>query len=143
MFRVWRLLPPRNSTGAASSIITRAPHSQALNAAQSAALPPPTTRTSDKKASSVNRVSSMYYTDERSSLLMSRKTISALLLAAAILLALGAAVTLVPSSSLTISDLGYHTLCPFAPWSTLTLLFLAGLAWVVRQHIDRQPASSS
>jgi hypothetical protein len=41
---------------------------------------------------------------------------------------------------LTISDLGYRTLCPFAPWSTVTLLFLAGLAWVVRQHINSQPA---
>jgi hypothetical protein len=40
---------------------------------------------------------------------------------------------------LTISDLGYRTLCPFAPWSTITLLFLAGLAWVVRKHINSQP----
>jgi hypothetical protein len=39
-----------------------------------------------------------------------------------------------------ISDLGYFTLCPFAPWSTLTLLVLAGIAWVVRRHIDAQPA---
>ena len=71
---------------------------------------------------------------------MSRQTLSSLLLVCAILLAIGAAVTLVPSSALTISDLGYRTLCPFAPWSTVTLLFLAGLAWVVRQHINSQPA---
>jgi hypothetical protein len=71
---------------------------------------------------------------------MSRQTLSSLLLVSAILLTIGAAVTLLPSSSLTISDLGYHTLCPFAPWSTITLLFLAGLAWVVRKHIDSQPA---
>lgn len=71
---------------------------------------------------------------------MSRQTLSSLLLVCAILLAIGAAVTLVPSSSLTISDLGYRTLCPFAPWSTITLLFLAGLAWVVRKHINSQPA---
>lgn len=71
---------------------------------------------------------------------MSRQTLSSLLLVSAILLTIGAAVTLIPSSSLVISDLGYHTLCPFAPWSTITLLFLAGLAWVVRKHIDSQPA---
>ena len=71
---------------------------------------------------------------------MSRQTLSSLLLVCAILLAIGAAVTLLPSSALTISDLGYRTLCPFAPWSTITLLFLAGLAWVVRQHINSQAA---
>ena len=71
---------------------------------------------------------------------MSRQTLSSLLLVCAILLAIGAAVTLLPSSALTISDLGYRTLCPFAPWSTVTLLFLAGLAWVVRKHINSQAA---
>jgi hypothetical protein len=70
---------------------------------------------------------------------MSRQTLSSLLLASAILLAILAAVTLLPSSSLMMSDLGYHTLCPFAPWSTLTLLFLGGLAWVVRGHINAEP----
>ena len=69
---------------------------------------------------------------------MSRQTLSSLLLVCAVLLAIGGGVTLLPSSSLTISDLGYRTLCPFAPWSTVTLLFLAGLAWVVRQHINSQ-----
>ena len=71
---------------------------------------------------------------------MSRQTLSSLLFVSAILLAIGAAVTLLPSSSLMISDLGYHTFCPFAPWSTITLLFLAGLAWVVRKHVNSQPA---
>jgi hypothetical protein len=71
---------------------------------------------------------------------MSRNNLSALLFIAVILLAAGAAVTVVPWSSHTVSDLGYPTLCPFAPWSTLTLLFLAGLAWAVRQHINAQPA---
>jgi hypothetical protein len=74
---------------------------------------------------------------------MSRQTLSSLLLACTILFAVGAAVTLLPGSSLMVSDLGYHTFCPFAPWSTLTLLFLAGLAWVVRQHINAQPADGS
>lgn len=69
---------------------------------------------------------------------MSRQTLSTLLLAAAILLAVAAAVTLLPSSSLKISDLGYRTLCPFAPWSTITLLFLAALGWVVKRYVDSQ-----
>jgi hypothetical protein len=71
---------------------------------------------------------------------MSRQTISLLLLIAAIGLVIVAAATLVPYPNTMISDLGYHTLCPFAPWSTLTLLFLAGLAWIVRRHVDAQPA---
>jgi len=72
---------------------------------------------------------------------MSRKALTNLLLVAAILLLIGAAVTLLPpssSSSATVSDLGYFTLCPFAPYSTLTLLFLAGVAWLVRKHIGAQ-----
>ena len=71
---------------------------------------------------------------------MSRETLSLLLLVAAILLAVAAAATLVPFPSPMISDMGYHTLCPFAPWSTLTLLFLAGVGWVVRQHVNSQPS---
>ena len=70
---------------------------------------------------------------------MSRQTFSSLLYAAAILLTAGACVTLVPWSNPMVSDLGYHTLCPFAPYSTMTLLFLGGLAWVVRGYINQQP----
>jgi hypothetical protein len=70
---------------------------------------------------------------------MSRQALSSLLLAVAVvLIALGAA-TLTPYSSALRSDLGYYTLCPFAPWSTLTLWGLAGLGWVVRQHINSLP----
>ena len=68
---------------------------------------------------------------------MSGKTFSSLLLAACVLLVGGAAATLVPFSNPMVSDLGYHTLCPFAPWSTITLLFLAGLAWVTRGYVNR------
>jgi hypothetical protein len=71
---------------------------------------------------------------------MSRKTLTTLLLASAIVFLILAAVTLLPSSAPLVSDLGYSTYCPFAPWSTLTLLFLAGLGWVIRRHIDAQPA---
>jgi hypothetical protein len=71
---------------------------------------------------------------------MSRQTLSSLLLAGIILLTVLAAATLIPSSSLMISDLGYRTFCPFAPYSTVSLLLLAALGWVVRKHIDSQPA---
>jgi hypothetical protein len=71
---------------------------------------------------------------------MSASTSSSLLFAAVVLLALGAGLTLVPHSNPMVSDMGYHTLCPFAPWSTATLLFLAGLAWVVRGYMNRPPA---
>lgn len=50
-----------------------------------------------------------------------------------------AVATLAPFSNPMVSDLGYHTLCPFAPYSTLSLLFLAGLAWVLRGYINQQP----
>lgn len=70
---------------------------------------------------------------------MSRKSLSFLLLAVAIVLAALGVATLLPYSSALQSDLGYYTLCPFAPWSTLTLLVLAGLSWLVRRHINAQP----
>jgi len=71
---------------------------------------------------------------------VSRKTLSFLLLVLAILLFAAGLVTLVPYSSKMVSDLGYYTLCPFAPWSTLTLLLLGGLCWVLRRHIESLPA---
>jgi hypothetical protein len=71
---------------------------------------------------------------------MSRQTLSFLLLAGAIVFLALAVATLLPASSSVISDLGYYTFCPFAPWSTLALLFFAGVGWVVRRHINTQPA---
>jgi hypothetical protein len=70
---------------------------------------------------------------------MSRKTLTALLLAATVVFLVLAVATLVPSSAPVISDLGYSTFCPFAPWSTLALLFFAGLSWVIRSHVNSQP----
>ena len=70
---------------------------------------------------------------------MSRQNLSTLLYALAIVLTAGAAATLLPYASLRVSDMGYRTLCPFAPWSTITLLFLAGLSWVIRRHVDNLP----
>ncbi len=69
---------------------------------------------------------------------MSRETLSSFLFAAAILFGVLALVTLTPHSNKMVSDLGYHTLCPFAPWSTLTLLFLGWLAWIVRGYLNQQ-----
>lgn len=71
---------------------------------------------------------------------MFRQVQSNLLLAVAILFAALAAATLLPHSSSMISDLGYYTLCPFAPWSTLALLLLAGVSWVLRRYVQGQPA---
>ena len=67
---------------------------------------------------------------------MSRETLSSLLLAGAGVLLILALATLVPYPSKTVSDLGYHTLCPFAPWSTFTLLFFAWVGWMVRKHLN-------
>jgi len=33
------------------------------------------------------------------------------------------------------NDFGYASACPFAPWSTLALLVVAGAAWAVRQYL--------
>src|SRR5206468_3647255 len=61
IFRVWRLLPPRYSTGAHSNTMTEAPDSRAARAAHKPALPPPTTATSASGICSLtacNRISS-------------------------------------------------------------------------------------
>jgi len=70
---------------------------------------------------------------------MSRQTLMSVLLAFTIVLLVLAAATLVPSTAPKVSDLGYSTFCPFAPYSTLTLLFFGGLGWMIRQHISKLP----
>jgi hypothetical protein len=62
--------------------------------------------------------------------------LSAVLFAVAVVFAVLAAATLIPFSSSMISDLGYHALCSYAPWSTLVLLLLGGGAWVVRGYLE-------
>lgn len=70
---------------------------------------------------------------------MPNQKLLALLLAGAALLGALALVTLLPFSSGNIkSDLGYNSLCPFAPWSTLILLSGAGLLWLVRAYVKTQ-----
>jgi len=54
-----------------------------------------------------------------------------------ILLAL-AVLTLVPYPANKVSDLGYRSMCPFAPWSTLVLMLGAGLAAAIRQYLNEQ-----
>lgn len=69
---------------------------------------------------------------------MSRQNVSSLLQASALLLVVLAAATLLPNGgSRMISDMGYHSLCPFAPYSTGSLLLLAGLARVIEKHVKQ------
>jgi hypothetical protein len=54
-------------------------------------------------------------------------------------LCVGAAVlTLIPSDVKIVSDLGYHSLCPFAPWSTLLALLAAGVIAAARAYLMSQ-----
>jgi hypothetical protein len=69
---------------------------------------------------------------------MSGQNISYILIAAAIVFLALAIVTLLPFPSPTLSDLGYHALCPFAPWSTLLLLFLGGISWAFHRYVKGQ-----
>ncbi|MGD1095139.1 MAG: hypothetical protein ABSB35_24495 [Bryobacteraceae bacterium] len=66
---------------------------------------------------------------------------SSLLALAGVLAVLGLA-TLLPVSSSKTSDLGYASLCPFAPWSSLALLLAAGLVWAVRRYLMEQSAKA-
>jgi hypothetical protein len=75
---------------------------------------------------------------EDDEILAKQKLLNVLLAVAALIAALALA-TLVPFSSGFIkSDLGYSSLCPFAPWSTLTLLAFAGLVWLFRAYLKTQ-----
>jgi len=66
---------------------------------------------------------------------MLKKTVgAALLILATAAAALGIA-TLFPAHASQANDLGYQSLCPFAPWSTLILLVTGGVLWVIRQYI--------
>lgn len=51
-------------------------------------------------------------------------------------LSLGAAIlTLFPAPARIKNDLGYFSLCPFAPWSTLLLLLEAGVLAAIRTYL--------
>ena len=62
----------------------------------------------------------------------SRNTI---LLGLAVILVGLAALTMIPYSASKENDLGYSSMCSFAPWSTLALLFVAGVIWAIRQYL--------
>ena len=50
-----------------------------------------------------------------------------------------AVLTLLPLPASKANDLGYVSACPFAPWSSLALLLVAGLLWAVRQYLLTLP----
>jgi len=67
-----------------------------------------------------------------------RTTLITLTLATAALFVALASVTLIPVATGPINDLGYHSLCPFAPYSTLALLVPAGIALLLRYYMKAQ-----
>jgi hypothetical protein len=66
---------------------------------------------------------------------MPSKTRNQVLLVLAYLFVGGAILTLFPASARIKNDLGYFSLCPFAPWSSLLLLLVAGLLGAVRTYL--------
>ena len=64
-----------------------------------------------------------------------QKPSTAILFGLAILFVGFAALTLLPFTAPRANDLGYVSMCPFAPWSTLALLLVAGIIWAVRQYL--------
>jgi hypothetical protein len=64
-----------------------------------------------------------------------QRLLNVLMAVTAVFGALGLATLLPFLSHSNKSDLGYFTWCPFAPWSTLTLLVPAAVAWVVRGYV--------
>jgi hypothetical protein len=47
--------------------------------------------------------------------------------------------TLLPGDASKPNDLGYFSVCSFAPWSSLALLLVAGVLWVVRRYFQTRP----
>ena len=63
-------------------------------------------------------------------------TANQLLVILGFLFVAGAAVTLLPGSPKhLVNDLGYHSLCPLAPWSSLSLLVPAAICALLRNYI--------
>lgn len=66
----------------------------------------------------------------------SRITANQVLVVLGFLFVAGAAVTLLPGSPThLVNDLGYHSLCPLAPWSSLSLLIPAGICALLRNYM--------
>jgi hypothetical protein len=66
---------------------------------------------------------------------MSKDIRNSMLLALVVILAGSAVWTMLPLAAPKANDLGYVSACPFAPWSTLALLLVAGVIWALRQYL--------
>jgi len=66
---------------------------------------------------------------------MPPKTRNMILLLLAYLFVGAAIATLLPLPARIKNDLGYFSLCPFAPWSTMLLLMVAGLLGAIRTYM--------
>ena len=64
-----------------------------------------------------------------------QRPVNTILFGLALLFAGLAVLTLLPFSAPKENDLGYTSMCPFAPWSTLSLLVVAGVIWAIRQYL--------
>jgi hypothetical protein len=64
-----------------------------------------------------------------------QRTSNTLLLGLIVLFVGLAVLTLLPFTAPRANDLGYMSMCPFAPWSTLSLLVVAGVIWAIRQYL--------
>ena len=64
-----------------------------------------------------------------------QRTSNTMLLGLVVLFVGLAVLTLLPFTAPRANDLGYMSMCPFAPWSTLSLLLVAGLIWAIRQYL--------
>ncbi len=69
---------------------------------------------------------------------MSKKTLGTLMLVPFFAAAGASLATLIPWSAPHKNDMGYMSLCPFAPWSTLMLAMVAAVLWVVRGYLIRE-----
>lgn len=66
---------------------------------------------------------------------MSRDQAANTLLGISITFVIIGLLTLIPFSAAKMNDLGYHSICPFAPWSTLSLLFVAFVVYLIRGYV--------
>jgi hypothetical protein len=64
-----------------------------------------------------------------------QRTSNTMLLGLVVLFVGLAVLTLLPFTAPRANDLGYMSMCPFAPWSTLSLLVVAGVIWAIRQYL--------
>ncbi len=66
---------------------------------------------------------------------MSDKTSIRALLILSWIFAILAVITMLPFSASKTNDLGYYSLCSFAPWSALALLLVAAVLLAIRKYL--------